>query len=397
MTRRAIFALPLLTTMANSPAKLSMADDIARYVGFGVHRVGTSGEKQTANWLQKRLQTLGYNSRMDHFPVSTLLDPSASIESGSKKIAAFPQWNMPQGVLGKMIARPLLPLQAEAGPPSIRFIAKPLAFAPNWNASHDKLVADAVAKGASALILSIDIASGGLFACNQHSRDALPIPVLLVAKRDLAQLVGTEASLRITGKPVTAKALNVIGEKPGQGKRIVVSTPLTGWFNCGGERGPGIALWLRMARFLAKSSRPVTLIGSGSHEIGHLGMEHMLAHGAPAPEEVALWMHFGASLAATAQDAQYCFKSPQYLVGLPATEELAKSELLSLMPSYVTGDSKTQGEAGQIIGAGYRNFIGMSGMFPTFHTPEDHGQALDHAKLERIAVASEALLTRVQA
>jgi hypothetical protein len=396
MTRRAIFALPLLTTMANSPAKANMADDIARYVGFGVHRVGTTGEKQTANWLQTRLQTLGFNSRVDHFPVSTLLDPSASIEIGSKKIAAFPQWNMPQGVLGKSYSAPLLPLKAQASAPSIRYISKALAFAPNWKPAHDLLVADAVTKGASALILSIDIASGGLFACNQHSREALPIPVLLVAKRDLPQLMGTEASLRIAGKPVTAKALNVIGEKPGRGERIIISTPLTGWFNCGGERGPGIALWLRMARFLAKSSRPVTLIGSGSHEIGHLGMEHALAHGAPAPDEVALWLHFGASLAATAQDTQYGFKSPQYLVGLPATEQLAKAALLPFMPIYVTGDSKTQGEAGQIIGAGYQNFVGMSGMFPTFHTPEDKGQAVDYAKLERIAVASEALLTRVQ-
>ena len=179
--------------------------------------------------------------------------------------------------------------------------------------------------------------------------------------------------------------------KAGVGPMIVISTPLTGWFHCGGERGPGIALWLRMAALLARQSRPVLMLGTGSHEIGHLGMEHALKHGAPSPDQVQLWVHFGASLGATRLDARHNYKSGQYLVGTETTAVVAKEKLLSVMPFYVPGDSKTLGEAGQVIGAGHARFIGMSGQFPTFHTPLDKGEAIDFAQLERIAVASEAL------
>ncbi len=90
-------------------------------------------------------------------------------------------------------------------------------------------------------------------------------------------------------------------------------------------------------------------------------MEHALSHGAPTPNEVALWVHFGASLAATKLDPQYRFKTPQYLVGLPTTESWAKSALSQHMPLYVKGNSATLGEAGQVIGAGHQRFVGLSG------------------------------------
>jgi hypothetical protein len=396
--RRTMLALPLLATLSNRPPAPGLADDIAKYVSFGVHRVGTAGEKKTASWLKRRLEQMGYTSRIDSFPVATMLNPAVRLRAGGEDISAFPQWNVPPTALGTTMSAPLHPLQAEAGAPSIRFLPDALGFAANWNPAFDRLVAEAEAKGAIALIMAVDIASGELFACNQHSREPLPVPVIMVAKHDLPKLkaqTGQQASLHLAGKPVVAKALNVIGEKPGTGQRIVISTPLTGWFQCGGERGPGIALWLRLAKQLARTSRPVTLLGTGSHELGHFGIEHALNHGAPPPDDVALWLHFGASLAATRLDAQFAFKSPQYLVGLPESEARAKAAFQPQLPIYVTGDNKTQGEAGPIIASGYRNFIGMSGMFPTFHTPVDLGQAVDYARLEAIARAAEALVDEV--
>jgi hypothetical protein len=269
-------------------------------------------------------------------------------------------------------------------------------------------VSEAAAKGAAALIMAIKHPTDDLFVCNQHSHAPFPIPVALVAGRDLA-LIGKVAqaagasgktshvTLTFSGETVTTKGLNLIGRKPGKGRMIVLSTPLTGWFGCGGERGPGIALWLRMAQALAGSERPVLMLGTGSHEVGHLGMEHALSHGAPSPNEVALWLHFGASLAATKLDAQYRFKTPQYLVGLPASESWAKTALSKHMPFYVEGTSATLGEAEQVIGAGHQRFVGVSGFFPGFHTPFDDGRSVDFEKLEEIAQASLALIQSVAA
>jgi hypothetical protein len=76
---------------------------------------------------------------------------------------------------------------------------------------------------------------------------------------------------------------------------------LTGWFRCGAERGPGVALLLRLASDLATSKRPVWLVATGGHELGHLGMKQALAAGRlPSPEDTAVWVHLGAGIATRA-------------------------------------------------------------------------------------------------
>jgi hypothetical protein len=400
--RRSFLALAMAAStasgqrvLARSSVTPSLAQDLATYVGFGEHRVGTAGEHRTARWLNGRMQQLGFNSRIEPFVVPTLLNPAGLLRAGDERIAAFPQWMPPHSVLGKTLSAPLQLQGAEAGPASLRYLADPVGFTAGWTPALDKMANDA-AKGALALILAINISSGDLFVCNQHDAKPLPLPVALIAKRDLPRLNAKDAgvaSLRLSGRPVKANSLNVVANKPGVGQNIVVSTPLTGWFSCGGERGPGIALWLRMAKLLAQSPRPVLMLGTGSHEIGHHGIGHHLSHHALAPDDVALWLHFGASLAATQLDKGAGFNSPQYLVGLADTEARAREAFGKRIPIYVPGSPRTQGEAGPIIAGGYRNFIGMSGMFPAFHTPADRGDAVDFEGLEAIALSAEALIT----
>jgi hypothetical protein len=82
--------------------------------------------------------------------------------------------------------------------------------------------------------------------------------------------------LQINGKLTKTNGYNVVAQKPVVHKAIVISTPLNGWFHCGAERGPRIALWLRIAARLEQSERPVLLLGTGRHEAGHFGMEFAL-------------------------------------------------------------------------------------------------------------------------
>jgi hypothetical protein len=415
-SRRRIFPFPLALALASNSKAFSissalaktqglntdLANDVATFVKFGHHRVGTQVDRDTAGWLKSRLEQLGFVTQLDRFPVKTLLSPEAVLRANNLTIEAFPQWLPPKASLGTKLTAPFLPLESisefNTSKPSIRFVPKAIAFTANWIPKLDALVHEAKSKGAIALIIAIDSSSKGMFVCNQHSQDHLPIPVVLVAPSDLTKLAAipenqpSNGELTINGQPATAEGINVIGEKPGVGQKLVLSTPLTGWFHCGAERGPGIALWLRMAALLTTIKNPVVMLGTGSHEVGHLGMEHALTHGAPRPDEVALWVHFGASLGATKLDAQFNTKSAQALVGTKISEIKAKAALGSLLPLYVNGQPSTLGEAGQVIGAGHERFIGMSGIFPGFHTPEDLGQAIDYATLERIAQASAEMI-----
>jgi hypothetical protein len=391
-TSAALAAQPITSTFANTTLLAqTLSDDVTQYVKLGEHRVGTDVESNTAQWLQQRLQDMGFATQLDRFSVRTVLEPSANLRLGDLSTTAFPQWLPPAQSLGQTITSQLLLFDNPQNSPAIRLIEKPFPFAANWTPKLDALVTEAKAKNATALVVAIDHSADGLFVSNQHSHDAFPIPVVLIAKRDLNNFVSRasqasgNAQLQIAGRLVDAQSINVVGKKSGVGKAIVISTPLTGWFQCGGERGPGIALWLHVASVLAKYDRPVLMLGTGSHEVGHFGMEHALAHGAPKPDDVALWVHLGASLGATKLDAQHKFKSPQALIARPTSEAFAKTHLSANLPIYVPGTKATLGEAGQVIGAGHERFVGMSGFFPGFHTPEDLGQAVDYAALEALS------------
>lgn len=395
LSRRALLGGPLLFT---TPAWASMSNlerDVKSYVALGEHRAGTKTERETIAWLDRRLRQLGYKTERQTLPISTLLDPGGQIIAGGMQTPLFPQWLPPLAALGRDLSGPLVDLAAPAGGASIRLLTAPAKLTANWTDALTEHVNEAVAKGASAILLTLDDPSNDLFVCNQHHLENFAIPVMLFAKHALPQLksqLGRQASVTVKGRFKQTSAFNILGRKRGVGSTLVISTPLTGWFQCGGERGPGIALWLRMADRLAKQSRPVLMLGTGSHEIGHLGMEHALRYGVPSIDQVGSWVHFGASIAATRFDARYAYKSGQYLVGTENSMGTARKYLEATMPFYVPGTAKTLGESGQVIGAGYLNFIGLSGQFPTFHTPLDKGEAIDYLHLEKIAAAAERML-----
>jgi hypothetical protein len=377
----------------------SLADDIATYVGFGEHRAGTPGEVNTAGWLQQRLASLGYQIEQQKFPVRTILNPGGHLAAGDVTADIFPQWLPPVDMLGTTIDAPLVPLDAPAHGPSIRIMTQPTPARGNWGATQNACVTEAVAKGAAALVMAQDDGSAELYVSNQHDLDQLPIPVALIAARVLPPLAKiataaspTTARLTLKGDATDTHAINVVGRKRGRGRTLVLSTPLTGWFTCGAERGPGMALLLRMATVFAQHERPVVVLGTGSHEIAHLGMAHVLKYGAPKPDDVCFWFHFGASIGARKLDAIYGRKSPQFLTSTTRSERPLREALFEHVPVYVEGSPGIPGESGQVMRARYQRFAGMVGTFPTFHTPADRGEAIDLDLLEKIADASHVLL-----
>jgi hypothetical protein len=104
-----VAAQPLTATLANTASLAqALAGDITQYIQFGEHRVGTEAELKTAQWLQQRLQGLGFATQLDRFSVRTLLEPSASLKIGDLSTTAFPQWLPPAQSLGQTVSSPLV-------------------------------------------------------------------------------------------------------------------------------------------------------------------------------------------------------------------------------------------------------------------------------------------------
>ena len=85
-----------------------------------------------------------------------------------------------------------------------------------------------------------------------------------------------------------------------RGRRtIMVTTPSSGWFHCAGERGPGIALWLALARWAAqrKSAVSYQFVASSGHELDGVGLREFMRREPPRQADLLCWLHLGAGIA----------------------------------------------------------------------------------------------------
>src|SRR3546814_9587510 len=84
-------------------------------------------------------------------------------------------------------------------------------------------------------------------------------PLALLAPRLAAPVIeaarhGAAAKLALRGRGGIRAAQNIIGRRVRSGRPwLVVSTPRSGWTDCAGERGPGIAMWLALADWMPRA------------------------------------------------------------------------------------------------------------------------------------------------
>jgi hypothetical protein len=118
---------------------------------------------------------------------------------------------------------------------------------------------------------------------------------------------------------------------------------------------------------------------------------------APSPDQTALWLHLGASLAAVALDQQYGRPRLQFATLSPGVAGRADKALPAEAWTRVPASPQAPGETGDVIRAGHRNVIGLAGSFPGFHTPGDDGRAIDFEQLEALANTLEELTAAISA
>lgn len=389
MVRNAV-ALGILPPERGADVGAPLMRDVARYVAFGEHRSGTIPEAQTAGWIARRLSALGFKATIETTPVSTLLRPSGELVCADLKVEAFPQWRPPTTVLGTTLEGPLAPLGAlKSG--AFWVMGAPAPLSAYWPAGSQATAVSAGQAGAKALLMAFAEPTDGIFACNQEVQGGLPLPVALLRPSDLLALQGRTAQgaaahLTLLAMPAEVSAHSVLARKPGSGAPIVISTPLSGWFRCGAERGPGVALMLHLAARLSTSVRPVWILATGAHELGHLGMKQLLeTPGLPPPAAVGLWLHLGAGLASRGLDAQYHTVSPQFATVSRAFEIPLKAIFPAADWIWLPVRPGAPGEGGDIAKAGYEKLVSLAGVFPGFHTQGDDGSAIDPAALVRLA------------
>lgn len=396
-----------------------IAQDLARYIGFGGKASGGGGDNRCGAWMQAEIEALGFAARRQVLSVPFFEPSRATLSTGVMTAAVLPQAIVVEtGQVG--VSGPLLRVASSGQPEralqgAIALIDLPFA---RWSSALAKPVQStvnaALSAGAKAAVLVTTGPSGQALALNADGNQPMfDKPVAVLAPEDAAPFwaaaaaTGEAATLHVTGRGGRRPAAGVIGKLDrGRGKWVIISTPRSGWFTCAGERGPGIAIWLELARW-AKAALPaydLAFIANSGHEYENLGSAHALETAVPKPAKTAIWLHLGANIAArdwqdltgtllplpSADPQRYLVVSPHLL----APARLAFAGEPGLEVPYPS-DAFSAGELTNILKAGYPSVVGVFGAHRFHHTRDDDARCVSAASVARALDGFQRLLGSV--
>jgi hypothetical protein len=391
---------------------------LERYAGFGIKASGGPGDVATGAWLEDELSRAGFSTERHPFEVPFFEAREASLTCAGATAPVHPQpIVVPTGPRG--ISAPLRLAERNADlTGAIALVALP---AKRWVTLLDpqasRPIAEAIGKGAAAVVLVTNGPIGEQIGLNVSlKRPPFERPVATLAPKDAGPFLaaaeaGRAARLTVDGTGGGAArrpAFNLIGRLDRKAARtLIVSTPRSGWFTCAAERGSGLAVWLALAHWLARTDHGVNLefLATSGHEYEYVGGERYLAERAPKPAQTRMWVHIGASLA-----ARDWHELGSRLLPLPSADSqrvlTATADVLArvraafkgvtgLEATYEATRAMAGGELVNVIEAGYASAIGEYGGHRYFHTPGDDMRCVSGDLAAPVAAAYRKALSAI--
>lgn len=370
--------LPVAAAVAKLPLDLQamVAADLDKYIGFGSKQAGGAGDIACGNWLATELEGLGFKVERQEVATPFFEPERSELQCGETKAPLWPQpivvQTAPEGITGPLVridaaGRAEKPLDG-----SIALVDLPFA---RWSSALAKPIrepiAAAFAAGAKATVAITNGPTGKIIALNADGRAPMfGGPVALLAPENAGPFLAAAmrrvpATLIVRGTGGRRPAFNFVGRiDRGKPRWLVVSTPRSGWYGCAGERGPGIAAWLWLARWASQAVQGYNLafVCNTAHEYEYLGASEALKTFTPRPADTHLWLHLGANVAArdwhegigqwrplpSVDTQRYLSLSPSLL---PLAREVFAGHP-GLEAPY-SSDTLSAGELTEIIAAGY--------------------------------------------
>jgi hypothetical protein len=404
------------TTSAAAAAKDSGGDpflgaklmrDVDTYVGFGGHRSGSDGDLATSDWFATRWAGLRYAVDQKEFPLPNADTTTAELLAGPERIAGFAQpplvFTPEDGLTGPLAYwRQDSPADVSGRIAVVHFPRAPGALVPQ--AAYRDAFERCARANALAVVAVMSSPPGEAFAINTPADMIMDIPVLTIGDKHKprieAAMAGRQrAKLMIQGPGGYRNARNTIARRGVTGPWVVVSTPQSGWFTCGGERGPGIAMSLALSEWAAQRDFPVRFlfVATSGHEWTDFGAHLFHESDAPDPKDTALWFHLGASFGARAYrettqglqplDAPNPTRSLMLTEDLMASAKTAFAGQVTIEQPLKADVATALGEYRLVAEKGYPSSAGFWGAHALFHTPVDGAEATSGALMEPIARA----------
>ena len=237
---------------------MPLSDFVKTYSDFGCHRTGCETQLATENWLLEILETRSNTLSRFNF--------------------TYPHFQFESSVMIEGRIVPSLPIYYEAtgkfiGSKSI--LCEPIIITESENEVYtriNEITTRAKASGCGAVVLASTGMLNSLYAMNVTPVLKNNLPVVLVPGNESHDLLNGNVHLDYfasvserCGQNLVARLGTYRSQAP-----IVITTPMSGWFNCAGERGAGLALAIELAIQLGKTNT-VELILTSGHELSYLG------------------------------------------------------------------------------------------------------------------------------
>lgn len=406
--------LPPKRNIANPLSGEALYNDVIDYFNMGDHRVATEVDLRTSDWIARELRAAGLSVTFQPFRLRQFFVRRLSLGIAGRTHRCFPLW-YPRSAGSAPLQAKLAEFQKSASSLQGRIALVRFPFDPRTSvfkgSGHAEMIERAAKAGALAVVAITEGATGEVIALNSPEDAApWPVPVLLVGARDQQSVLeaarsGADVTFLLDGRDdPAAEARNVVGRLAGEKGLIVISTPQSGWFRCAGERGPGIALFLALARWASRrQTKPSYLfVSTSAHELGGQGMKHFQDKLAPPAATVTAWLHLGAGIAtylweetATGLRKLRQADSRRYL--------MCSADLESMLATTFAGHAgltpvvgRPVGEMEFIIKRGYSSF-GIAAGHRFHHTPADSPEMTDSSLLEPVAQSIVRTLETIEA
>ncbi len=332
----------------------ALYETVSQYADFGMHRTGTDGDHATAEWFADQLRHMGaaVERQTYRFP---RYDARWSLEINGAEVDSLPMFYGPAGNFDLR--------DVPVGTIDLTGYDEIAA-----RRELDCLISQAQTDGATGLLVETRSNTGGVYAMNTSPDWTSDLPVMFVGNSVGA---GSDNHIQLNARVVTGHVTAITGTlgKRDRSPPLIVTTPLSGWFSCAGERGTGIAMVLELAQEMS-AWMPVVVIAASGHEFQYLGCRHHLASAKIDCASTVLHMGScvatlpcasdGLSAIAHVTDGQFPVMAERLRdVGLDLTAPRDPS-----LPACWQGESEDWARFGC-------QMLSLAGVSPAFHTPDD--------------------------
>ncbi len=358
-------------TPATGVAGCSLYELVQAYDALEHHRTGTRFDHQTQAWLAEELASRRARVDTTSYEFDQFVVDDHEVVVDGNLVESVPLWYAGEGRCETSHVQ--------------RFA---WSFSGGNHGTQDAWAA-LVANDRPSVVATTDI-GGMLGVPNRAPRFSLVQPVALVAGALADHLADAAADAEVrlltSTRRTVGRSTTVFGRfGPPSAAPVVITTPMTGWFRCAGERGTGIAIAIELAAELG-DDRSVLFVGTTGHEIGYLGVDRLVAEGGfGTPSAI---VHVGASSAAGVVDDSFVNDSlvndslVYDRVGTLSPNRMVLSSLSSSAGAAVAATAEAGGlrvlqnppdwfGEGEMLKRLERPLLSFVGGFPNFHTPLD--------------------------